>query len=82
MVEALGRCAICGDQITAQFWFCADCEALYGIGGPMSTWPAWAVALVTGFSAQRRSEKDDLGNLDDSLEAACVYDRLCYGESE
>jgi hypothetical protein len=48
----------------------------------MATWPAWAVALVTGFKAQRRAEQDDLDNLDDSEEAASIYDRLCYGESD
>jgi len=82
MVEALGRCAICGDRITAEFWFCADCEARYGLGGPMATWPEWARAIWRDFKAQRRAEQDDLANLDDSEEAASIYDRLCYGESE
>lgn len=82
MVEALGRCAICGNPITAQFWFCADCEARYGLEKPMEAWPEWAVGIVTQFMAQRRAESDDLDNLDDSSEAASIYDRLCYGESE
>lgn len=82
MVEALGRCAICGGTITGQFWFCAQCERQYALGGLMATWPAWAVALVTDFTAQRRAEQDDLDNLDDSEEAASIYDRLCYGESD
>jgi len=82
MVEALGRCAICDDPITAEFWFCADCEAHYGLGGPMATWPSWAVALVTQFTAQRRAEQADLDNLDDSAKAASIYNRLCYGASE
>jgi hypothetical protein len=82
MVEALGRCAICGDRITAEFWFCADCEARYGLGGPIATWPDWARYLKREHEAARIGERDDLANLDDSAEAACVYDRLCYGESE
>lgn len=82
MVEALGRCVICGEAITASFWFCADCERTYGLGGPAETWPEWARDLRSLFKAQRESERSDLDNLDDSLEAASIYDRLCYGESD
>jgi len=82
LVKAIGHCVICGERITPEFWFCADCEECYGLDGPMATWPEWAVVLVAQFKAQRRAERGDLDNLDDSEEAASIYDRLCYGESQ
>lgn len=81
MIEALGRCVICGAEITAPFWFCADCEARYSLDGPANTWPEWARDLRSLFKAERDYERDMLTNLDDSDGAASIYDRLCYGEN-
>lgn len=82
MVEALGRCMICGTPITAPFCVCASCEREYELGGPAETWPAWARELRSGWDHQRWLEQGDLDNLDDSAEAAALYDRLCYGDGD
>ena len=73
---------ICGGRITASFCVCSKCEDTYGLGGPAETWPEWARCLRSGWDHQRAQESEDLEYLDDSEEAASIYDRLCYGESD
>ena len=82
MVEALGHCMICGADITDSFCVCAWCEEQYGLDGPPNNWPAWAQDMMNDWSRQRYAERTALANLDDSEEAASIYDRLCYGESD
>jgi DNA-directed RNA polymerase subunit RPC12/RpoP len=61
MVEALGRCMICGGSVHAEKWVCTRCAAEHGLDAPYRTWPAWAKQLAADHQAERRAERLRLG---------------------
>lgn len=61
MVEALGRCMICGTTVFASTWVCTGCAEKHGLDKQFRRWPAWAKRLKADHEAERRSERRRLG---------------------
>lgn len=80
MVEALGRCMICGGSVHAEKWVCTRCAAQHGLAKPFREWPAWAKRLKADHQAQRKSERHRLEYEDDTEGGAAILDVLAYGE--
>ncbi len=81
MVDALGRCMVCGGAVGSGMWVCSGCCESYGLRGSWREWPEWARQL------KRDHERARIGELrrsiyeSDSTEAQAVADVACYGEA-
>jgi hypothetical protein len=65
MAQAIRKCMVCGRFITASFFVCRDCEALYGLRGPSSVWPEWARVMRRFHDKQRYDDRRPVYGFDD-----------------
>ena len=80
MVDALGRCMVCGGAVGSGMWVCSECCESYGLRGSWQAWPEWARQLRRDHRHARAGELRRLAYECDSTEAEAVADVVCNGE--